>query len=814
MLGLYNRDLNLIPRGKCTMTDTAQQLVQQLATELAVKPSQVEAAVQLIDQGASVPFIARYRKEVTQGLDDVQLRLLDTRLVYLRDLFERRGKVIESLKEQDKLSADLLARVMAADTKNALEEIYAPYRPKRTSKSFKAREAGLGEYAAKIQTETVDPTEALQGFSHEDYADAEAQLDAIQHILIDEWAQNIALTADLKSIFAKSARLKSSVASDEKKEVGKKFRDYFDFSETLNKVPSHRLLAMLRGRQENVLGLKVEGEDADALSRIEQEYALATVQPESRQHFLMQTAKLFWLGKIRPQIEHALLTDKRLAAETEAMQVFAENLRHLLLSAPAGSRCTLGVDPGIRTGVKLAVVNASGDVVAHSTIYPFAPKNDKVGAIEELARLCREHQVDLIAIGNGTASRETEAVVAEMMAANSDLKLTRVSVSEAGASVYSASELASQELPELDVAIRGAVSIARRLQDPLAELVKIDPKSIGVGQYQHDVNQTGLAQTLDAVVEDCVNAVGVDVNTASPAILGYIAGLNKAIAQQIVDYRKEHGRFDSRLDLKKVPRLGERTFEQAAGFLRIRDGLEPLDASAVHPESYALVQKIVDSKATTVKDIIGNSEIIRSVDASQFVDEHAGLLTIQDVLAELEKPGRDPRPEFRAAKFRDDISTVAQLSEGLQLEGVVTNVTNFGAFVDIGVHQDGLVHISELANQFVSDPHKVVKPGQIVQVRVLQVDAERNRVNLSMRSPQAAVEKAPRPARREPSNAAPEQRMERKPQDKRGQNPRHRDDRRDERKPQVAKPAKVVEPKIGGLGALLLQAGVKGSNKP
>lgn len=784
------------------MTD----LVQQLASELAVRPDQVEAAIKLIDEGASVPFIARYRKEVTQGLDDTQLRQLDTRLSYLRDLNERRAKVIESLKEQNKLSDDLLARVEAVETKNALEEIYAPYRPKRTSKSFKAREAGLGPVAEKILAEQVDPSEALAGFSHEEYPDLESQLDAIQHIIIDEWAQNIALTAELKANFAKTAVLKSAVASEEKKEVGKKFRDYFEFSENLNKVPSHRLLAMLRGRQENVLGLKVDGENDLAIQRIEVEYQLDQIQPQTRQDFLKQTAKLFWMGKVRPQVEHSLLTEKRLAAENEAMQVFAENLRHLLLSAPAGSRRTLGVDPGIRTGVKLAVVNESGDVLAHSTIYPFAPKEDKEGSVAELARLCREFDIELIAIGNGTASRETEAVVAEMMAANPDLKLTRVTVSEAGASVYSASELASQELPELDVSIRGAVSIARRLQDPLAELVKIDPKSIGVGQYQHDVNQAGLAKTLDAVVEDCVNAVGVDVNTASSAILGYIAGLNKAIAQQIVEYRKENGRFDNRQDLKKVPRLGDRTFEQAAGFLRIQEGNQPLDASSVHPESYGLVEKIVEAKATTVKDIIGNSEIIRQVDPNQFIDDKFGLPTIQDVLAELEKPGRDPRPEFRTAKFRDDITDVKQLTEGMQLEGVVTNVTNFGAFVDIGVHQDGLVHISELANEFVSDPHKIVKPGQIVQVRVIQVDAERNRVNLSMRPEGAAapVKTSPRP-RREQNQ---EQRPERKPQGKRPQHARPQGERPQGKKPQAAKPQ---EQKIGGLGALLLQAGIKGS---
>ena len=785
------------------MTD----LVQQLANEIAVRPNQVEAAIRLIDEGASVPFIARYRKEVTQGLDDIQLRQLDTRLIYLRDLYERREKVIESLKEQEKLSDDLLARVNAAETKNALEEIYAPYRPKRTSKSFKAREAGLGVIAEKIIVDQMDPAEALAGFSHEDYPDVESQLDAIQHILIDDWAQNIALTTELKQIFAKTAALKSAVASEDKKEVGKKFRDYFEFSENLNKVPSHRLLAMLRGRQENVLGLKVDGEDDAPLARIETEYNLEQIQPQSRQDYLKQTAKLFWLGKIRPQIEHSLLTDKRLAAEAEAMNVFAENLRHLLLSAPAGGRTTLGVDPGIRTGVKLAVVSDAGDVLAHSTIYPFAPKEDKAGSIAELARLCREFHVELIAIGNGTASRETEAVVAEMMAANSDLPLTRITVSEAGASVYSASELASQELPELDVSIRGAVSIARRLQDPLAELVKIDPKSIGVGQYQHDVNQTGLAKTLEAVVEDCVNSVGVDVNTASPAILAYIAGLNKSIAQQIFEYRKEHGRFDSRQALKKVPRLGERTFEQSAGFLRVQNGSEPLDASAVHPESYGLVEKIVAAKATTVKDIIANSETIRQVKAAELVEDKFGLPILQDNLAELEKPARDPRPEFRAAKFREDITEVAQLTEGMQLEGVVTNVTNFGAFVDVGVHQDGLVHISELANEFVADPHKVVKPGQIVQVRVLQVDAERKRVNLSMRAEGAAPAKAARPPQRPAQERV--ERTERKPSQ--GQRPPRKEG--EVKRPQQNKPKseKPQEQKIGGLGALLLQAGVKGS---
>lgn len=778
------------------MTD----LVQQLASELAARPNQVEAAIRLIDEGASVPFIARYRKEATEGLDDVQLRLLNTRLSYLRDLNERREKAIQSLTEQDKLSDDLLARINGAATKNALEEIYAPYRPKRTSKSFKAKEAGLGPIADKILTEDLDPKAALAGFEHADYPDEATQLDAVQHIIIDTWAQNIALSAELKATFAKTAVLKSTVASDEKKEVGKKFRDYFDFKENLNKLPSHRLLAMLRGRQENVLGLKVDGENDAPLARIVDAYQLTTVQPETRQSFLQETAKQFWSAKLRPQIEHSLLTEKRLSAEAEAVQVFSENLRHLLLSAPAGGRTTLGVDPGVRTGVKLAVVNASGDVVAHSTVYPFAPKEDVTGAKEELARLCREFSVDLVAIGNGTASRETEAVITEMMAEHPDLSLTRVTVSEAGASVYSASELATQELPELDVAIRGAVSIARRLQDPLAELVKIDPKSIGVGQYQHDVNQTGLAAALDTVVEDCVNAVGVDVNTASPAILGYIAGLNKAIAQQIVEYRKQHGRFENRQVLKNVPRLGERTFEQAAGFLRVHQGDQILDTSSVHPESYALVERIAKAHEKTVEDLIGRSEIIRQVKAEDFINDEFGLPTVVDVLAELEKPGRDPRPAFRTAKFRDDVKEVTDLQLGMELEGVITNVTNFGAFVDVGVHQDGLIHISELANEFVSDPQKIVKPGQIVQVRVIQVDAERKRINLSMRpeNSQPAAKPARAPRRDKPADE--------KPQAKR---PAARKDQPERNKQQ--KPAKPQEQKIGGLGALLLQAGIKGS---
>lgn len=755
-------------------------IIQKLAEELNIKTKQVEAVIGLLDTGATIPFIARYRKEATQGLDDVQLRLLESRLAYLKELYERREKIITSLQEQNKLTDDLAQRLQAVQTKIELEEIYAPYRPKKTSKATKAKEAGLELYAERILSENVIPSDILEGFFHENYATVQSQLDAMQHIILDKWAENIELTSRLKKIFSQTAQLTSHLADETKKESGKKFRDYFAFSEQLLKVPSHRVLALLRGQQEDILTVKVEGDNEALILEIIEEYQLDSVQPLERRQYLQQVAKLFWLGKIRPQIETSLLAEKRLIAEQEAIKVFSENLRHLLLSAPAGGRCTLGVDPGIRTGVKLAVINAAGDVVAHSTIYPFAPKNDVQGSIKELVSLCKKYNIELISIGNGTASRETEQLIGEMMSQNSDLKLTKIVVNEAGASVYSASELASQELYDLDVSIRGAVSIARRLQDPLAELVKIDPKSIGVGQYQHDVNQTDLAKALDAVVEDCVNAVGVDVNTASPAILAYIAGLNKNVAQQIVEYRKQHGLFKNRQELKKVPRLGERTFEQSAGFLRINNGEQPLDASAVHPESYVLVEKIANNQNVSIKDIIANSEIIQKVKAEQFIDEKFGLLTIRDVLVELEKPARDPRPEFKTAKFRDDITEISQLEEGMQLEGVITNVTNFGAFVDIGVHQDCLVHISELADKFVSDPHHVVKAGQIVKVRVLSVDIDRQRVNLTMRN-QSSQPKSEQTTKKSASkNTAPQHKKQH-----------------------------INTPKVGALGALLLQAGVK-----
>lgn len=789
------------------------ELVQQLASELAVRPAQIEATIRLLDEGARVPFIARYRKEATEGLDDTQLRQLEARLIYLRDLNERRQKIIDSIRSQDKLSDELLARLNAADSKTALEDLYLPYRPKRTSKAALAREAGLEAYALKIWQEEIDPAAALTGFiaaegCAERYPDVASQLEGVQHILVDLWATRLQLVDQLKQGFAASAQLVSRLAGEEKREVGKKFRDYFESSESLAKVANHRLLAMLRGRQENVLTLKVEGEDAPRLAEIDHDLQLADIQPQSRRQFLQQTGALLWLGKLRPHFEHSLLTEQRLAAEADAMKVFAENLRHLLLAAPAGGRCTLGVDPGIRTGVKLAVVNSAGDVLAHSTIYPFAPKNDTQGALAELERLCREHQVDLVAIGNGTASRETEQLLGELVKQHPELNLTRVTVSEAGASVYSASELAAQELPELDVSIRGAVSIARRLQDPLAELVKIEPKSIGVGQYQHDVNQTGLARTLDAVVEDCVNAVGVDVNTASPALLSRIAGLNKNIAQQIADYRREYGVFNNRQQLKKVPRLGDRTFEQAAGFLRIQDGEVLLDRSAVHPESYPLVEKILAKLGKPLDQVLGKADLLASVQAEDLVDEQYGLLTVQDVLNELSRPGRDPRPEFRMPKFRADIQSMPDLSSKLAqgtllLEGVVTNVASFGAFVDIGVHQDGLIHVSELSSQFVNDPHKIVKPGQIVQVRVMSVEAERKRISLSLRlNPE---EKPERTAR----SFNPEQRKQGKSAAKKSaERPARRSEAGSGR---VQDNKAASETKIGGLGALLLQAGVKKS---
>lgn len=801
------------PAPKLRLTSDAE-LFAQIAKELTVRPEQVTAAAALLDEGSTVPFIARYRKEV-HGLDDAQLRELELRLTYLRELDERRSKVIESIRGQGKLTDALLARLNQADSKNALEDLYLPYRPKRTSKAQLAKDAGLEPIALRVLNEEIEPATALEGFSHESYPDLDSQLDAISHILVDLWATDLELTENLRRRFFAESQIVSRLANEEKREVGKKFRDYFEAQESLAKIASHRLLALLRGRQENVLTLKVDGTNDAHVQAIKDKFSVGSAQPEGRQTLLGQVAELLWLGKLRPHFEHSLLTEKRLAAEAEAVTVFAENMRHLLLSAPAGGKVTLGMDPGIRTGVKLAVVNASGDVLAHSVIYPFAPRNERDAALETLNTLCREHGVELIAIGNGTASRETDALVADFLKTQPDLTITKVVVSEAGASVYSASELATAELPDLDVSIRGAVSIARRLQDPLAELVKIDPKSIGVGQYQHDVNQPTLARRLDAVVEDSVNAVGVDVNTASPSLLSRIAGLNKNIGQQIADYRREHGPFATREDLKKVPRLGTKTFEQAAGFLRVTNGTQPLDASAVHPEAYPLVAKILGSLSKSLSEILGQSGALDGFDPASVVDDQFGLPTVQDVIRELEKPGRDPRPEFRTVKFRDDVTEVKDLVDGMILEGVITNVTNFGAFVDIGVHQDGLVHISELSDQYVGDPHKFAKPGQIVTVRVMGTDGDRKRISLSLRltpteRPVKAERSEQRPAR---SSEAPKRHADRSRSD-RPRSDKPRDDRPRNDKPRHEKQARDEKPKeekIGSFGALLAQAGLKGS---
>jgi uncharacterized protein len=795
------------------------ELAAQVAKELSVRPEQVSAAVALLDEGSTVPFIARYRKEV-HGLDDAQLRELELRMTYLRELDERRSKIIESIRGQGKLNDALHARLNQADSKNALEDLYLPYRPKRTSKAQLAKDAGLEPIALRVLNEEIEPATALEGFSHESYPDLDSQLDAIGHILVDQWATDLELMENLRRRFAAEAQIVSRLAGEDKREVGKKFRDYFEAQESLAKIASHRLLALLRGRQENVLTLKVDGTNDAHVQAIKEKFNVSSVQPESRQALLAQTAELLWLGKLRPHFEHSLLTEKRLAAEAEAVSVFAENMRHLLLSAPAGGKITLGMDPGIRTGVKLAVINASGDVLAHSVIYPFAPRNERDASLASLNKLCREHGVELIAIGNGTASRETDALVSDLFKAQPDLSITKVVVSEAGASVYSASELATAELPDLDVTIRGAVSIARRLQDPLAELVKIDPKSIGVGQYQHDVNQPTLARRLDAVVEDSVNAVGVDVNTASPALMSRIAGLNKNIAQQIADYRRENGAFATRDDLKKVPRLGAKTFEQAAGFLRVINGTQPLDASAVHPEAYPLVAKILGSLSKTLDDVLGKPDGFDGFDPASVVDDKFGLPTVQDVIRELEKPGRDPRPEFKTVKFRDDVTETKDLVDGMVLEGVITNVTNFGAFVDIGVHQDGLVHISELSDQYVDDPHKFAKPGQIVTVRVMGTDSERKRISLSLRlTPTDRPAKAERPERAERTEQRPARtgdapkRNNDRPRTDRPRSDKPRDDQRprhdrNEKQPREDKPK---EEKIGSFGALLAQAGIKGS---
>ena len=720
----------------------------RIAEELGVRPQQVEAAVGLLDEGSTVPFIARYRKEVTGSLDDTQLRHLEERLRYLRELDERRASILSSIEEQGKLTPELAREIKLADTKTRLEDLYLPYKQKRRTKGQIALEAGLGELADGLFNDpSLTPESDAARFVDADkgVADVKAALEGAKYILMERFAEDAALLDKLRSFLKQEAVLSARVVAG-KEEEGAKFRDYFAHDELLRTAPSHRALAIFRGRNEGVLSasLKVGEELPGTLHPCELMISNHVgIENRSRpaDKWLAEVVRWTWKVKLYTHLETDLFGELRDNAEGEAINVFAHNLHDLLLAAPAGPRATLGFDPGLRTGCKIAVVDATGKLLDHTTVYPHAPKNDWDRTIAIMAALCAKHSVELIAIGNGTASRESDKLVAELVKKYPALKITKVMVSEAGASVYSASELAAREFPDLDVSIRGAVSIARRLQDPLAELVKIDPKSIGVGQYQHDVSQLKLARGLDAVVEDCVNAVGVDVNTASVALLTRISGLNATLAQNIVAHRDANGPFATRAALKKVSRLGEKTFEQAAGFLRVMNGDNPLDASAVHPEAYPLVQRIAADTDRDIRSLIGDSSFLKRLDPKRFTDETFGLPTVTDILQELDKPGRDPRPEFKTATFQDGVEDLKDLEPGMILEGVVTNVTNFGAFVDIGVHQDGLVHISALSEKFVKDPREAVKAGDVVKVKVMEVDIPRKRVGLSMRMSDTPGEK-------------------------------------------------------------------------
>ncbi len=715
---------------------------RRIADELGVREQQVNATVALLDEGSTVPFIARYRKEVTGSLDDSQLRTLEERLRYLRELEDRRATILKSIEEQGKLTDELKASINEADAKNRLEDLYLPYKPKRRTKAQIAREAGLEPLADALYDDpTLDPETTAQGYLNKEAGveDTKAALDGARYILMERFAEDAELLGSLRDFIWQEGQLRVTVVAGKENE-GAKFRDYFDHVEPLKKVPSHRALAILRGRNEGILAYSIVVGDADDDRRTphpaEQRIAARwNIRDNGRaaDKWLSEVVRWTWRVKLSTQIETDLMAQVREAAETEAINVFAANLKDLLLLAPAGPRPTLGLDPGLRTGVKVAVIDGTGQVVGHGAIYPHAPKNQWDRSIEQLAAWCREYKIELVAIGNGTASRETEKLVGDLSKRYPELKLARIVVSESGASIYSASEFASKELPDLDVTIRGAVSIARRLQDPLAELVKIEPKSIGVGQYQHDVSQVQLSRSLDAVVEDCVNGVGVDLNTASAPLLSRVSGLNQTIAQNIIEYRNQNGMFRNRKQLLKVTRLGDRTFEQAAGFLRIAGGENPLDRSSVHPEAYGVVEAIAKRNNRKVDDIVGDSAFLRGLNPQDYVTELFGLPTIKDIISELEKPGRDPRPEFRFASFEEGVETLNDLKPGMVLEGSVTNVTNFGAFVDIGVHQDGLVHISALSNTFVKDPREVVKAGDIVKVKVLDVDIPRKRIALTMR---------------------------------------------------------------------------------
>ena len=736
---------------------------QRLAQELAAKPAQVSAAIALMDEGATVPFIARYRKEATGGLDDAQLRLLEERLSYLRELEDRRKTILASIEEQGKMTPELQKAIMLAEDKTRLEDLYLPYKPKRRTKAQIALEAGLERLAndllnnPKLDPEVEATKYIKEAFTSEQgdnagVPDAKSALEGARQILMERFAEDAALVQSLRAYLQDHGVVETKVIAGKEQE-GEKFADYFDYSEPIKAIPSHRALALFRGRREQMLmvNLRLDSEEEklkwDAPhnpceNRIANHFKIKN-EGRPADAWLADTVRWTWRVKCSLHLESELMTALRERSETEAINVFARNLKDLLLAAPAGPRVTIGLDPGMRTGVKVAVVDATGKVVDTEVIYPHQPKNDWAGSLHTLTKLAEKHQATLISIGNGTASRETDKLAQDLIKARPDLKLTKIVVSEAGASVYSASEYASKELPGMDVSLRGAVSIARRLQDPLAELVKIDPKSIGVGQYQHDVMQTQLAKSLVAVVEDCVNAVGVDVNTASAPLLARVSGLSSTVAEGIVAYRDSKGAFKSKADLKSVPRLGEKTYEQAAGFLRIMNGDDPLDASAVHPESYPLVERILKDIKKGVKEVIGDAGLLKSLSPEKYADGQFGLPTVTDIIKELEKPGRDPRPEFTTATFKDGVEKISDLKADMILEGVVTNVAAFGAFVDIGVHQDGLVHISALSNSFVKDPHGVVKAGQVVKVKVLEVDEKRKRIALTMRlsdeAPKAGV---------------------------------------------------------------------------
>ena len=734
------------------MSNTIRQIANVISTELQVDQQQVDAAIKLLDEGATVPFISRYRKEVTGGLDDSQMRTLEDRLRYLRELEDRRGSILKSITEQEKLTPELEAEIRAAETKNRLEDLYLPYKQKRRTKGQIAKEAGLQPLAdALFGDRSLDPEQLATNFidPEKGISDVKSALDGAKYILMEHFSEDANLLAKLRDFLWTEGNLSSRINAD-KAQQGEKFGDYFEHDEPINEAPSHRALAMFRGRNEGILSVSIVIGDPEEKSLTHPcEIMVADhwkIRDEGRpaDRWLKEVIRWTWRIKLYTHLETDLMGRLRERAEEEAIKVFASNLKDLLLAAPAGPKATIGLDPGLRTGVKVAVVDGNGKVLDHGAIYPTPPQNKIAEASATIVAMAKKYQVELIAIGNGTASRETDRFVGDIITAHPDLGLKKVMVNESGASIYSASEFAAREYPDLDVTIRGAISIAHRLQDPLAELVKIDPKSIGVGQYQHDVSQTQMARSLDAVVEDCVNSVGVDVNTASSALLSRVSGLNQTIANNIVELRDQQGSFTSRESLKKVKRFGEKTFEQAAGFLRIMGGNNPLDSSAVHPESYSIVEKIARFNDRKVISILGDGSFLKTLDAKNFVDEKFGLPTVSDIINELDKPGRDPRPEFKTAEFKDGVEKISDLVEEMILEGTVTNVTNFGAFIDIGVHQDGLVHISALSNTFVKDPRAVVKAGDIVRVKVMEVDTQRKRIALSMRLDDKPEQQKPR----------------------------------------------------------------------